>query len=245
MLNTLLRGVLIKHKGVTEEEMRKKIIALTLILSMVASLSACTKEEEVKVAKPIKDVNSLLDKYIEEESETPTADDSNKETVDYDKIDQELINQIVASGGTVTDGEDLPNNGAAGEIEYLDRIEYRVNVGFQISENTYNMKLYKNNGSGEVLGLEYTYVYDDVDATMEAIKAVYVATYGDWTTKSTYKSANGYTFETYGNNTRQRVNAAFELFLYVKDNYVVALLSVNNKLGSEALRDLADSVVVY
>ena len=225
--------------------MKKKIIALTLILSMMVSLSACTKEEEVKVAKPIKDVNSLLDKYIEEESETPTEEDSNKETVDYDKIDQELIDQIIASGGTVTDGEDLPNNGAAGEIEYLDRIEYRVNVGFQMYKNTTVMKLYENNGTGEFLGLEYTYVYDDVDATIEAIKAVYVATYGDWTTKSTYKSANGYTFQTYGNNTRQRVNAAFELFLYVKDNYVVALLSVNNKLGSEALRDLADSVVVY
>lgn len=241
----LLLGIVIKHKGVTEEKMKKKIIYMIMLVAIIACFNGCKKEETVQVAKPIENVDSLLNKYVEEsESETET-EKKEDETIDYDKIDQDLINQIVANGGSVTDGKDLPNNGAAGEIEYLDRVEYRVNKGFQKIRDEYGLREYENNSTGENLSIECMYVYDDVNSTIESIKAIFVATYGDWTTKSTYKTDNGYVFQTYGNNTRQGVNAAFELFICTKDNYLVALVSVSNKLGSEALRDLADSVIIY
>lgn len=224
--------------------MKKKIIYMIMVIAVTVCFNGCKKEETVKVAKPIQNVDSLLDKYIEEESETET-EKKEEETIDYDKVDQDLINQIVANGGSVTDGKDLPNNGAAGEIEYLDRIQYRVNKGFQLTKQEYGINIYDNNSTGERLSVEYVYVYDDVDSTIEAVKAIFVATYGDWTTKSTYETDNGYVFQTYGNNTRQGVNAAFELFICAKDDYVVALISSSNKLGSKALRNLADTVIIY
>ncbi len=206
--------------------MKKRILLCTLLMA-VFSLVACVKEEEQKVEKPLENVNSLLEKYGEGETEETSGsevdsnneENSESETIDYDKIDQDIINQIVASGGNVTSGEELKNNMSNNAYTATLNGIYYSTEGFTFKSEADGIRTYTANDMLEAVAI---YAYRDTSktftgqATINTIEVAMLNIYGNYISKSTYVNSNGIEFTWYKYDQTNDVNnnAIAEVFLY-------------------------------
>ncbi len=256
--------------------MKKKYLLTLITFIMMFVFTACVKKEDNKVQEPLNDVNSLIDKYVdggdvdndkdgekESESEGSKAvnitndkndkddklDEIEKETEDdskLDMLDDALINEIVASGGSVMSGEDDVVNVNVDTIG-----NFKYNKGdWKFYENDNGMMCYERNNR---LQLVTIYAFSDPNLGMtpaeivEYYEIVYTASLGTYLKKSTYTNRNGLEFVWYkfSESTINDVLANYDLFIYTDGVDTVIVGGATNYVWSgttEAIYDFVDSV---
>lgn len=182
----------------------KKVLYLLLIVFML-NFTACVKKDNKEAEKPVEDVNFLLDKYdvAQQEKESESESKAEGETIDYDKLDEELINEIVANGGTVSEGKagvGSTNPQAQGVID-MGRMSLDIGNYTFSSQNDDGTRLYIDYSTGSVIAISYADYSNAASVDIEMAKNVYAsqlkARYGEYSNCSIFTNANGYTFNKY------------------------------------------------
>ena len=88
--------------------MKKRLIYILTVALLVVNMLGCTASEEKETEAPLKDVNSLLDKYVQDESNSETtrvADNSGSNEDPDDIVDNPVTNNTTANDPVVNTTE--------------------------------------------------------------------------------------------------------------------------------------------
>ncbi len=179
----------------------------------------------------------------DKENDTITQSDENDsegDKIDYDKLDEALMNEIIANGGSSTSGDEIINNQNPSNNGYLvgmAGIYYSIE-GFEFNSENQGIRVYTANDMLEAVEI---YAYKDSTGTfsstaiINAYEAKFLSSYGNYMAKNTYTNKNGITFNRYYYNESNKINShvLIEVFLYSDGvDTIYAAVAVNSALGS-------------
>ncbi len=234
--------------------MKKRLIGLVVMVMTICSLSACTPKEEEKVDNTVQDANALMDKYVvtdEEESKAKDAlnEDSSdatdeSESVDYDALDQALIDQIVADGGTSVSGDEIIAVGGS-TVEFRG-VTYSTD-GFDVYEEGVNSISYMapNNTYCITITVLRNYFNNSSEATIWC-ESIMSQGYGNYTSKTTYTNNNDIDFVWYKYSAANKVDnyVKLDVFTYASGSDLIAIEGATYASydRSEKIYDFVDSI---